>query len=484
MFLFSISSRKPLASIGNMSGMEHSGASFSVHRKPKEPWDSKCANCRPRHDSLSSTASDESSDFTEGESGPAEGESGPTVNSSDADIDCVVSALLELQSSDKKEVGIQVALDEILTPKTSKTGSDQASDCASMHSLISVEHNYAGNSGPLVRKGGVVDAGAQTSSVERCCVSTQVGGTGILGMIKNDVQMRAFTGTTFAVLDVLVEAYDLVMRENPKCPLLSVGRVSPTRERIVLTLCKLKLGLSFVCLGAMSGVCERTACNYFISTIAVLACALKQAVYWPSKEEILANIPQCFKKFKNTRVVLDCTEIQVQKPKCLSCRTHLYSSYKGAHTVKVCIGVTPCGLISWVSDVYGGRASDKAIVEQSNILDRLLPREDAVMVDKGFHIGAACEAKEVEMIRPPFASSTEQMPPDDVARTRCIASARVHVERAIQRMKVFVILEKRLPLTLVPYVDYIMIVIAGLVNLSPPILSDKRFSESQASTSR
>ena len=49
------------------------------------------------------------------------------------------------------------------------------------------------------------------------------------------------------------------------------------------------------------------------------------------------------------------------------------------------IGVAPCGVISFLSKVYGGRASDKYIFDDSKILDTC-EIGDAVMVDKGFAI--------------------------------------------------------------------------------------------------
>lgn len=66
----------------------------------------------------------------------------------------------------------------------------------------------------------------------------------------------------------------------------------------------------------------------------------------------MSNIPYCFEKYKNVRIVLDCTEITVQKPKCLSCRIKLYSTYKSNFTIKYLIGKSSAGLITFVIKPY------------------------------------------------------------------------------------------------------------------------------------
>lgn len=208
--------------------------------------------------------------------------------------------------------------------------------------------------------------------------------------------------------------------------------------------------------------------------MSLLAVALKPAIYWPTKEEISQNMPKCFQKYKNTRVVLDCTEVKVQRLKCLKCRILSYSHYKGTHTMKFLIGITPSGLISYISPAYGGRATDKSIFNNEKLVEKLDPN-DAVMVDKGVLIEKECEEHLIKLIRPPFMSKREQLSKNDAIITADIARARIHVERAIQRIKIFKILSDQINWYMIPYIDDIMTIIAATVNMSRPILADKRF---------
>ena len=83
--------------------------------------------------------------------------------------------------------------------------------------------------------------------------------------------------------------------------------------------------------------------------------------------------------------IIDCFEIFVERPSNLIASGQTWSQYKHHNTVKFLIGITPQGVISFISGGWGGRASDKFITENSGILDKLLPG-DVVLADRGFNI--------------------------------------------------------------------------------------------------
>ena len=62
-----------------------------------------------------------------------------------------------------------------------------------------------------------------------------------------------------------------------------------------------------------------------------------------------------------------------------------WSDYKHHNTFKFLIGISPSGFITFLSDCYGGRATDKFITMDSGFFEDL-ERDDEVMTDKGFNI--------------------------------------------------------------------------------------------------
>lgn len=154
------------------------------------------------------------------------------------------------------------------------------------------------------------------------------------------------------------------------------------QDRVIMLFMKLKLGLSYEVLSCLFGAVTNKTCSTIIHDMMLkVDYILNPLIMWPTLPECEQNMPHCFKD----GLVLDCTEISVQKSKCLCCRT-LNSHYKGGQMIKFMTGVSPGGLITFISEPYGGRASEKVIFEQSGLINKLEKGKDAIMVDKGFLI--------------------------------------------------------------------------------------------------
>ena len=95
---------------------------------------------------------------------------------------------------------------------------------------------------------------------------------------------------------------------------------------------RLRLGLLEQDLAQRFCVSVSTVSQVLITWYNVLAANLKHLIVWPSKEVIAANMPDCFKKFPNTWIIIDCTEFFIEIPSSLVNQTITYSSYKSHNT--------------------------------------------------------------------------------------------------------------------------------------------------------
>lgn len=102
------------------------------------------------------------------------------------------------------------------------------------------------------------------------------------------------------------------------------------------------------------GVSVGTYSQYFTTWVCLLYQVLRPLNPFPSRDIIQRNMPSCFHFFPNLRVILDCTEIFVQKSSSLVNQNLSFSHYKHHTTIKFLIGITPSGVISLISEGCGG----------------------------------------------------------------------------------------------------------------------------------
>ena len=149
-------------------------------------------------------------------------------------------------------------------------------------------------------------------------------------------------------------------------------------------------------------------------------------------------MPEDFRKaYPTTRVILDCTEVKCCMPSSLLLNSELFSAYKNHTTLKGLVGISPYGVITFISQVYTGSISDGEIVERSGILDLTFNEGDSVMADKGFTISDILPLG-VSLNIPPFLGTAAQMQAKEVIRAQEIARLRIHVERQLIKFKVFI----------------------------------------------
>ena len=237
---------------------------------------------------------------------------------------------------------------------------------------------------------------------------------------------------------------------------------SLTPEEFFLVLVRLRLGLLEEDLAFRACISQSNLSRIIITWLDFLHAKLRS---------LPITMPSVFKQiYPMTRVIIDCTEIFVEMASSFRSQSATYSSYKSHNTAKGLIGISPAGAVTFVSDLYAGRSSDKQITKDGGILD-LLEEGDSIMADKGFEI-ADDLPKGVTLNIPLFLRGNDHLSIEEETETRRIASVRFHVERAISRIKTFRILSTVYPIKLAPDLNKVWVICSYLTNVLPPLIND------------
>jgi hypothetical protein len=245
---------------------------------------------------------------------------------------------------------------------------------------------------------------------------------------KDDPQINFYTG--LVNVKILRWIFDFVW---PHAPHTTNNKLTNFQE-FCLFLVRLRLNLLTQDLGYRFNIAQETASRIFNKWLDIMYLRLRKVVFWPEREDLIKTTPESFKSsFEgHVAVIIDCFEISINRPSSLDARAETWSNYKQRNTVKYLIGITPQGFISYISEGYGGRCSDKYVTETSGILNNLIPG-DVILADRGFmninSVGFFC----AKLVLPASARGIKQLDPVDIETTRKIAALRIHVERVIGR---------------------------------------------------
>ena len=116
---------------------------------------------------------------------------------------------------------------------------------------------------------------------------------------------------------------------------------------------------------------------------------------------------------------------------------------------------------------------------RSGILDpRFWEEGDSCMADWEFTIADDLKPLNVELNIPAFLSGRDQVTKAEVKGSQSIASLRIHVERAIRRIKTFKLIRNEIPLAFHGSINQLWTVTCLLCNFLPPLIQ-KGYSEDE-----
>ena len=276
-------------------------------------------------------------------------------------------------------------------------------------------------------------------------------------------------------LEILCSVHDLLKTAIPE----NVNWKPSSFQHLVLTLMRLKLNSTIQDLAYRFDVSKSTVSFTFLKWIDLMYCRMKFLIVWAEWEQLIATMPMSFRKYFKTKVavIIDCFEVFVDKPSNIAARSATWSQYKHHNTVKFLFGISPQGVITFISNGWGGRASDKYITEHWTILRLLLPG-DTLLADRGFIVEESAAFYCAEVKVPAFTKGKKQLAGIDVESTRRIAAVRIHAEWVIGLLRnKYKILQNTLPLDFLKKndtehttIDKIVTVCAALTNLCDSVV--------------
>lgn len=249
----------------------------------------------------------------------------------------------------------------------------------------------------------------------------------------------------------------------------NVGNIS-VENQFFLVLMKLRRATTNFELSRIFSISESTVSNIFLTWINFMNVQWKELDLWPPQELVRYFAPSGFKQtFPSTRVIIDGTEVPVKRPKNPKSQQATFSVCKNKNTVKVIVGATPGGLVSYVSPAYAGSTSDRQIIERSSLM-KDCDSKDSIMADKGFNVQDLFAPYDVAINIPTFFKNMNRMSGRMVMKDRKISSKRVHIERIIGLAKTFKILTQPMSATVTKMASEVIFIVFMLCNFRKNIV--------------
>ena len=144
--------------------------------------------------------------------------------------------------------------------------------------------------------------------------------------------------------------------------------------------------------------------------------------------------------------------------------------------MKIIVGQTPQGAVSYVSRAFLGKITDNALLECSLFVSGMLEAYTDILGDKGFNNFSILAAKGIGLHIPPKNRKGYEFTLKNANDTRLFANKRIHIERVMSRIKAFSWLKRDIPSSQWDLISDAVAVIAHLCNFQSP-LTDTRSAE-------
>ena len=248
-------------------------------------------------------------------------------------------------------------------------------------------------------------------------------------------------------------------------------------DEFFLTMNRLRLGLLEKDLADRFNTDQTEVSKIFSTWVDRMYDCLGQLSFVTDRDTIKKFLPSCFKpEHEDVYLIIDCTELFIEKSSQVIQQSATWSEYKGHNTGKALIGLSPIMLPAFVSEVYPGSISDEEILSESGIL-ALAQRGDRWLADKGFIVQHILDDYGVRIDTPVKLEGKKQFTEEEDVHNRKNSQVRVHVERAIRRIKVFRILKGNIPIRYGHLLSKLWKVCCWLTAFLPPLINGEEEHE-------
>ena len=159
----------------------------------------------------------------------------------------------------------------------------------------------------------------------------------------NDDVVRFYTGLpNFKVLKAVFDLFKKSVPMHDRTKLTGL-------QEFMVTMPKLRLNCPLQDLATRLDVSWSTISRIWLTA---MDNSLRKIILWPEREQLWKTMSECFCTSFGTKlaVITDCFQIFLERPSNLQARTCTWSLYKHHYTVKVLLGITPQGVVSFVSE--------------------------------------------------------------------------------------------------------------------------------------
>ncbi|XP_022821356.1 uncharacterized protein LOC111352897 [Spodoptera litura] len=271
--------------------------------------------------------------------------------------------------------------------------------------------------------------GTQTSNILRL-FSTEL-------LLADHETVHYYTGLETSAKFSLVLSTLLPMANHLKYRWSQVVCLS-VEDQFLMLLIKLRRNTTDFELSKIFGVSKTEVSNIIVTWINFVNDVWSLVDIWPCRKLVDFYMPNSFKKYyPSTRVIIDGTEINIQKPSQPNDQKASFSTYKHKNTLKFLI----------------------------------CDPGDSIMADRGFNVQDLFAPKGIGINIPHFLKGKSQIPGVQLKLDQKLASQRVHIERLIGLTKTYLILRNELNHFYVPLASKIFFICIMLCNFREGIVN-------------